>query len=82
MLFRSRVGQTPARVYLDLGSAKGSNLSVTFSRQYAKAFASNGVAAEGLMGKTIRVRGQLEYRTRSQIEIYTPAAVEVMDVKL
>ena len=77
-----RVGQTPARFYLDLGSAKGSNLSVTFSRQYAKAFASNGVAAEGLMGKTIRVRGQLEYRTRSQIEIYTPAAVEVMDVKL
>ena len=73
-----RSGQTTARIYLDLGPARGSNLSVTFSRQNAKAFADGGIVPDALVGKTIRVRGLLEYRARPQIEIYTPAAVEVM----
>ena len=73
-----RIGQTSTRIYLDLGPARGSNLSVTFSRQNAKAFADGGIVPDALVGKTIRVRGLLEYRTRPQIEIYTPAAIEVM----
>jgi endonuclease YncB( thermonuclease family) len=76
-----RIGQTPARIYLDLGPARGSNLSVTFSRQNAKAFADGGIAPDALVGKTIRVRGLLETRTRPQIEIYTPAAIEVIGSK-
>ena len=76
-----RIGQTSARIYLDLGPARGSNLSVTFSRQNAKAFADGGIAPDALVGKTIRVRGLLETRTGPQIEIYTPAAIEVMGSK-
>lgn len=76
-----RIGQTSARIYLDLGPARGSNLSVTFSRQNAKAFADGGISPDALVGKTIRVRGLLETRTRPQIEIYTPAAIEVIGSK-
>lgn len=76
-----RIGQTAARIYLDLGPAKDSNLSVTFSRQNAKAFAEGGVIPDALVGKIIRVRGLLETRTRPQIEIYTPAAIEVIGSK-
>ena len=76
-----RTGQTSARIYLDLGPARESNLSVTFSRQNAKAFADGGISPDALVGKTIRVRGLLETRTRPQIEIYTPAAIEVIGPK-
>jgi hypothetical protein len=35
-----------------------------------------------MVGKTIRVRGMLDMRASPQIEIYTPAAIEVMEKKL
>ena len=76
-----RIGQTSARIYLDLGPTRGSNLSVTFSRQNAKAFTDGGIIPDAMVGKTIRVRGLLETRTRPQIEIYTPAAIEVIGSK-
>jgi len=76
-----RIGQSAARFYLDLGPARSSNLSVTFSRQNGQSFSAAGVAPELLTGKTIRVRGILEMRAHPQIEIYTPAAIEVIGLK-
>ena len=76
-----RLGQTAARFYLDLGPARGSNLSVTFTRQNGKSFAGAGVAPDELPGRTIRVRGILEYRAGPQIEIFTPAAIELIGSK-
>ena len=77
----TRIGQNASRFYLDLGPARGSNLSVTFSRQDAKAFIDAGLAPDRLMGQMIRVRGTLEHRPGPLMEIFTPAAIEVIGLK-
>ena len=76
-----RIGQTSARFYLDLGPARGGNLSVTFSRQDAKSFAEAGIVPEKLTGQMIRVRGVIEHRPGPLMEIFTPAALEVIGLK-
>lgn len=77
----TRIGQNASRYYLDLGPARGSNLSVTFSRQDAKAFMDAGLAPDRLMGQMIRVRGILEHRPGPLMELFTPAAIEVIGLK-
>ena len=77
-----RIGQTPTRFYLEFGPARTGNLSVTFSRQTAKSFADAGLVPEDMAGRLIRIRGMLDMRPHPQIEIYTPAAIEVTEKKL
>ena len=77
-----RVGQTATRYYLDLGPARSGNLSVTFARHDAKSFAAGGIVPEKLTGQMIRVRGVIEHRPGPLIELFTPAAIEMIGLKL
>lgn len=73
-----RFGQTSARFYLDFGPARGVDLSVTISKQFAKAFTGAGVRIEGLPGQRVRVRGLVENRPGPSIDIVSPLALDVM----
>jgi hypothetical protein len=73
-----RLGQTSARFYLDFGAARGVDLSVTISKQFAKAFTGAGIRVEALPGQRVRVRGLVENRPGPSIDIVSPLALDVM----
>jgi micrococcal nuclease len=73
-----RLGQTSARFYLDFGPSRGVDLSVTISRQSAKAFTAAGVKIESLPGQRVRVRGLVENRPGPSIDIASPLAIETI----
>jgi hypothetical protein len=73
-----RLGQTSARFYLDFGAARGVDLSVTISKQIAKAFTGAGIRIEALPGQRVRVRGLVENRPGPSIDIVSPLALDVI----
>jgi hypothetical protein len=73
-----RLGQTSARFYLDFGAARGVDLSVTISKQFAKAFTGAGLRIEALPGQRVRVRGLVENRPGPSIDIVSPLALDVI----
>ncbi len=73
-----RLGQTSARFYLDFGPTRGVDLSVTVSKQTAKAFQQAGLPVETLPGQRVRLRGFVDSRPGPQIEIGGPEALDVI----
>ena len=71
-----RLGQTSARFYLDFGPARGVDLSVTISKQAAKAWTAAGVRIESLPGQRVRVRGLVENRPGPSLDLLSPFALE------
>ena len=73
-----RLGQTSARFYLDFGPARGVDLSVTISKQSAKAIAAAGLRIEALPGQRVRARGTLDHRPGPTIDVVSPFSIELI----
>ena len=66
------------RVYLEFGSDRSEDFAVVISSDDLKNFHAIGVDPFGYQGQTLRVRGWIDHLRRLEMEIATPAAVEVV----
>jgi endonuclease YncB( thermonuclease family) len=69
-----RVGTGRSRIYLDFGRRDG--FTAVVARKAEPAFERRGVALGNLRGQTIRVRGVLDGRFGSRIELADPLMIE------
>lgn len=75
----TRVGEARFRTYLNFGPIRGQDFSVTILKRNRARFDKIGVSLPSLAGRRIRVRGVLETRFGPQIEIASPAEMEILD---
>ncbi len=72
------IGEAGTRFYVNFGPVRTVDFAVTIGRQSAKLFEQAGLRPKEFAGQRLRVRGQLDTRFGPQIEIFEPAAVEVL----
>lgn len=75
----ARVGETRFRTYLNFGPIRGQDFAVTILKRNRATFDKVGIPLHALAGRSIRVRGLLETRFGPQIEIASPAEMEILD---
>ena len=75
----TRVGTARYRTYLNFGPIRGQDFAVTILKRNRATFETAGVSLAALSGRRIRVRGLLETRYGPQIEIASPAEMELID---
>ncbi|RFB79029.1 thermonuclease family protein [Methylovirgula sp. 4M-Z18] len=71
-------GESRTRLYLNFGASRWRDLAVTILRRDEKAFEKAGISLKSLAGARLRIRGILGQFYGPEIEITTPAAVEIV----
>jgi hypothetical protein len=66
------------RAFLDFGPDWRHDFSVTVAPDDMANFASAGVDPRGYAGKTVRVRGWVQWHNKPEIEVATPEDIEVL----
>jgi hypothetical protein len=70
---------TMGRAYINFGPDYRTDFTVTVSPDDMRSFRRARFDVPGLSGKRIRVRGWLEFYNGPEMEVATPAAIEVLD---
>ncbi len=74
------VGETQGAVYLNFGPRRGVDFAVVILKRNLAIFAKIGVVPRALSGRRVRVRGLIETNSGPQMEISTPAEIELLDL--
>jgi len=72
------VGQGAGRIYLNFAEDWRRDFTVSVARKDVDAFAAAGIDLKELAGKTIRVRGGLQWRNGPMIEATHPEQIELV----
>jgi micrococcal nuclease len=72
------VGQGAGRIYLNFAEDWRRDFTVSVARKDVDAFAAAGIDLKELAGKTIRVRGWLQWRNGPMIEATHPEQIELV----
>jgi micrococcal nuclease len=72
------VGQGAGRIYLNFAEDWRRDFTVSVARKDVDAFTAAGIDLKELAGKTIRVRGWLQWRNGPMIEATHPEQIELV----
>ncbi|GLI92959.1 thermonuclease family protein [Methylocystis echinoides] len=75
----SSVGESRGALYLNFGKKRADSVSIVVLRRNLAMLQASGIAAAGLVGRKVRVRGLIETGFGPRIEISTPAEIEILD---
>lgn len=74
----ARVTAGGGRIYLEFGPARGKGFAVAISSDDQKIFRAIGVDPYSYEGETVRVRGWIDRLRRPEMDIATPADIEII----